>query len=70
MAKVSCDCVAPLGAALKVGSVYGCGKCGRPRWCSSENDSRLSKIPRISDDGGLEEAEADDLEFFHSTDPT
>jgi superfamily II DNA/RNA helicase len=58
--------VAPPGADLRVGSIYDCERCGRLRWCSSENDSRLSKIPRISDDGKLEEAGADDLEFFHS----
>jgi len=66
MASVSCDCVAPSGVGLIVGSIYDCEKCGRPRWCSRENDSRLSKIPRISDDGGLEEADADDLRFWQS----
>jgi len=64
MASVSCDCVAPSGADLRVGSIYNCEKCGRPRWCSRENDSRLSKIPRVSDDGGLEEADADDRKFW------
>jgi len=66
MASVSCDCVAPSGVGLIVGSIYDCEKCGRPRWCSRENDSRLSKIPRILDDGGLEEADADDLRFWLS----
>ena len=61
---MKCDCKLPDSFNPKLSQIFKCDDCGSDNWCSDPTSRELSKIPRITDSGRLEEGGEDDFDFI------